>query len=563
MARYFDGRRFVIPTAASRLVVGAVPGVLGATGVVGVVGNSEGGKPYTEGDDAVYTFTDVAEAIEVLRSGDALEGIKHIFAPSGTEPGAQVVKFLRVDPATQASLNKSPNVYYSRDYGQWTNQIEVKVSESDGEYIVSARHQPSELSEESPKLGNVFSIQYLGAASCTMTITATALTTLVNAIEDINLDLTAPEFDTIEKVINYLQTKDEYSVTLAASYKGTYRLPSAQLDDVTDQDIKTAPYTVTSKSYSVAAWCVNESELLICDAPAAGAPVAFDWTHLSGGSNGTPSVETDWTDALDMMENQDIQLLWVSSDSAAVHTAVLAHVTAMRNENERIAFVGPASGESVSAIATRAGNLNSDYMVLCAPSPKKYNYETEEVEVVSGMMTAAAVCGLAAGKDPAIPLTRKYIGGYIIGLEDRYTKAELEELIEAGVCAIQETKNGYRVCKGVTTVQMNDRLWNTNGTTPEISLRRTVDAVLKSMRDSVDETMVGQNALYVQSYLHGLVVNVLERAKDAGWIYDDTVNGVDAYVIQSIRQVDDAWYVDFGLNLPDPVNFVFLTGRII
>lgn len=577
MSVYWNGRRLVIPQAASKVEVGSIRGFLGATNIVAVVGESEAGPPYTEGQDAVLSFTDPLEAQARLRSGKALKGIYYIFRPSGSEPGAYLVKFLRVNPATKATLdvmdaaNGTTNVFTlkSRDWGTWVNQIKAKlevVNDGNGdEYVLSAKYEPDSYQESSPNLGRAFTIQYTGSGTaCTLAISDTAFATIVDGSPDIQIDLTSPTYDTIEKLFAYLSGLPDYTVLLNSNYQRVGRIPSNQLDNVSGQDIKTNVYQVTAYNGSMVDWANTYSELLVAEFKTEDLPQTFDWTQLAGGTNPAPTYN-DWTDAIDMLGLEDVQLIWVSTDEEAVHMALTSHCQAWKNQNERMGFVGAGLGEyNVSTIGQRAMNLNSDVMVFCAPGFKTYDIDTGEEVTLGGMYMAALACGIAAGKDPAVPLTRKYLGN-IVALENKYTKSEFEQLIQRGITAVEETQKGYRIVKGVTTVQLNERLWNVNATTPEISLRRTVDAILKSARMSVDETIIGTNARYAQAHLHEVLVDVLEKVKAAGWIWDELTTDppIPAYDIIKIYRVDDAWYATIGLHLPDPVNFVLITGRIV
>ena len=90
----------------------------------------------------------------------------------------------------------------------------------------------------------------------------------------------------------------------------------------------------------------------------------------------------------------------------ALRDSVLSASAARR---ERIAVVGAAAGEEVSALVERAKGLNCERMVLVAPG----SVDGEDA-AQDGLSAAAAVAGaIAAQSDPAIPLG----GAELLGLK--------------------------------------------------------------------------------------------------------------------------------------------------
>lgn len=122
------GQRHRLPGTYSEMNVRrtAQPGT--APNVVAILGTSAGGQGQTP-----HRFTRLSDAIDTLRSGDLLDAIRFAFDPSPDYRGAAEIVAVRVTAATQASLDlqdaDTDNVIAltSVDYGEWTNNLRVKI----------------------------------------------------------------------------------------------------------------------------------------------------------------------------------------------------------------------------------------------------------------------------------------------------------------------------------------------------------------------------------------------------------------------------------------------------
>jgi hypothetical protein len=130
---FFNGRLTHIPGSYVEVDVSALQRVgLGATGIIACLGEAEGGAP------AVVThITNPSKVASTFRTGDLLEAGALLFDPSKDPDipgGAQSVKFVKVNPATQAVLTlpdaaaSDSIVLTSVDYGLYTTQINVDFS---------------------------------------------------------------------------------------------------------------------------------------------------------------------------------------------------------------------------------------------------------------------------------------------------------------------------------------------------------------------------------------------------------------------------------------------------
>lgn len=111
---------------------------LGATGIVALIGQAQGGKPYTavNGPADFIRLSSPAAAAQYFTSGDLLEACSMAFAPSSDaniSGGAQQIVALKVNPSTPSSAvfgNAHGAVMQvtSLDYGAATSQINVTIA---------------------------------------------------------------------------------------------------------------------------------------------------------------------------------------------------------------------------------------------------------------------------------------------------------------------------------------------------------------------------------------------------------------------------------------------------
>lgn len=128
-------------------------------------------------------------------------------------------------------------------------------------------------------------------------------------------------------------------------------------------------------------------------------------------------------DTLGGLEN--ISVMLCDSTSLTVQQALRDSVlSASAARRERIAVVGAAAGEDVSALVERAKGLNCERMVLVAPG----SVDGEDA-AQDGLSAAAAVAGaIAAQSDPAIPLGGAELLG-LKGLSAQYSDNDIDLLV--------------------------------------------------------------------------------------------------------------------------------------
>lgn len=570
----FGGSTLKIPQAAVDAVAGTgLAVVLGAVNNIVAVGESTKGAPGSVGYHRIKSYE---EGKRILGSGPLVDGLRNLYYPGGEPRAAEVVYALRVNPATQSSLTLEETGaadsidLTSVDYGLHTTAIRVKVengtnggSEASKLTIHETNDDVYEIGDD---LGIACEIEYTGAGTAaTLTIATDTLTTSCTGApaDDLNIDLTLPAYETIQKLVNAINDHANYTCTLWAYLPTTSRtLASTTLDDQTAIDIKTTSKYLSAHQAIVIDWVNNYSSYVTAAINTAQDTILalLAYTYLTGGIEGVTTT-TNYEDALAQVNNEDVQLEWVDSTTAAVWAVVDQNCITYR----RVGFTGAAYGTALATVQNNATILNTDRIAHCYPGFTAYNDAGVSTTYGSNYM-AAKVCGIAAGQPEMMPLTRKLVGK-IIELEDALTETEQEDCIDNGVLAIVKKPGGttYRIVQGLSTLQYSGQ-WTATAQTPEISLRRTLDYILRDQILTMDQYIGSHTGILGASEIKETLTSFLKIQVGLGRLVndygDDENDPVPAFTVSNVYRDGGTWYNDETLNLPGPVNFILSNVQV-
>ena len=221
----------------------------------------------------------------------------------------------------------------------------------------------------------------------------------------------------------------------------------------------------------------NDTPLLpnVAELPSLSVPVGA-FSQFSGGNNGATGA--GYQAGLDLLLNEQAHIIVAAGQDDSFGDELAGHcqvASSDANKRERIAVVG--SSLSASAASIQGHSLSSDRVLFVAPGIKTNdNAATPPVEVtLPGAYAAAAVAGLLAGYSAHISLTNKTVN--VGGLEQNFTRAELTQLVQGRVLAL-ESRLGFRIVKGITT--------STNTAWHQITTRRIVDFAKFGVRSAAN-----------------------------------------------------------------------------
>lgn len=483
MPVFFNGRLWISPATMSAVNDSAMANQnLSVGNLVALIGRSAGGKPNT-----ALRFGSPEEAKATLISGELLDAVLKAFDPSAQTGGPATVIAVRVNPAIQSSLTLTDSNTFpvislvSTDYGLFTNQVKIKIeSGSTSGKKVTTQFGDDYYSKDNIAR-NAFSIQYTGAQStAAMTVDNTTVTLQAptgNVVATIDLNA----YPTVQQLVDRINAVTDFTSNVLDGSGATASLNG--LDSVTLQDVKTAPYTATANLQAIVDWINSTSEGFVTATRAVSAglvPANIPFTYLTGGSDGVVT-NTEWSDAYATLQTVDVQLVTPISSDPAIHAMNDTHCAFMSNvaRMERRGIVGTASGTTDAAAITAAKALNSDRTALCHIG--FYDYDASgKLTLYPPYILAAMIAGAFSGVNPGTPLTNKTLK--VRGLErDLRNPTDTDVLIPGGVLCVENTTNGYKVVKSISTW-----LVNANYNRVEMSVGIAIDFAVRNIRNALD-----------------------------------------------------------------------------
>ena len=221
-----------------------------------------------------------------------------------------------------------------------------------------------------------------------------------------------------------------------------------------------------------------------------------------------------------VQEQEGVNVVVCDSEKLAVQQKLRDSVmSASAERRERIAVVAGAAGETAEALVKRAGELNSERVVLVAPAVS---------QEAGGAWVAAAVAGaICGGSDPALPLGGAELQG-ISALEKRLDESEVDALIRGGVTPVERVGGSCWVIRGVTTRtktgQASDQTWR------DLTTILVVDDVIPGVREALRARFPrAKNTAQTRGAVQSLVVEVLERKLAA-----EVITGYDAVEVTAL-----------------------------
>lgn len=528
-----------------------------SAGNICILGYSDLGEP-----QKLLVFDSANEARATLGAGEGLEGVVHAFTP-GNDLTPQQVGFIRVNPGLQSqrTLQKSAADVFtvkSVSYGVPMNQVRLKFSAGT---IVGSFKVETEYKGDSYITDNIeresFSIQYIGAGSAaTMTIDATTLaTTVTGGPGGEDLSITLLDFPTISELVQYIDNQTAYSCSVLT---GAPTQLSSEIDAVTAVDIYTTAYT--EKSDYQAVYEALLADVLIGSVTKDGIirsvpDVDLDFVYLTGATSGAYTT-AEFTDALTVLEQEDVQLLATPSESAPVHLLIKNHCVSMNSvtgRRERQFYVGGALGEDVTAVALRATTLNSSFGSLC--SPGFYQFNDSGVETLySPAYLACKQVGMVSALALNTPTTSKSTN--VLRWETDYTNSQLETLIKAGVLAGGKNQDGtYIIIRSVTTYQ-GSLLQQNEASIMRESLFQSAD-----LRTRIEKALIGTPNIGVAQLatVDAIFERTIQDWKGQGII---VANAGLLYSGYTRKIVGDQIVLQYNTWNTAPTNFAFITHNI-
>jgi hypothetical protein len=269
-------------------------------------------------------------------------------------------------------------------------------------------------------------------------------------------------------------------------------------------------------------------------------PSASDFSAFGTGTNqrgdsGAAATPSDYKAGLDLLLNEPAHIIVAAGqydstgDPNSFGDELNAHCQQASTDAiraDRIGVIGSKLGDSIDAI--RGHDLDSDRVILVAPGIKANDAAAGKEVTLPGAYAAAAVAGLLAALPAHISPTNKVVS--VGGLEQRYTTAELTQLVQNRVLALEQ-QQGFRIVKGITT--------STNSAFAQITTRRIVDFAKFGVRSAALPFIGRLNNDRVRTALRTAISSLLGEMVDDEMLvsYELEVTATRAEEIKGIVRV--------------------------
>jgi len=455
MAQYYDfaGQKIILPGAYTKRIFPADQGAGAVTGLAVIMGEaSKGGIPYdafTDAEDVVNVAESQAQALEIFGGGTVYYGAEFFLTPTKDErfntPSQAncivVNKMTQADTEIDAAAVAIIDVA-AKKWGTDGNTMAVKVSSgSNTGKLIQLLSKGQEVARQDDVNLLLMSIRYTGAAATsTVTITATKLTTACAAVAADDLDITLAEYSDLGSLINYINTQANYTCLLTGL---SDELP-AVFDAVAAQDIKSAAYDCVGMVEAIIRY-LNSTEIVDATLHLAAARTIPDnmseYQYLTGGTV-SAATTADWTAALLKLEKYNLNNIVAVTGSEVIHSLINDHVTRMNAVQEKMyRQAGFGAGATTVTKATRIAEmkaLNSAYIEYCVSSFKRYDFVNKVTAEFYPFYLYALIAGLRYANNVGMDVVFKYLN---VLWTPEIKKSDQKDYAAAGATLIQKTQN--------------------------------------------------------------------------------------------------------------------------
>lgn len=604
MAVFFNGRLLTTPTVASQVFDQGMLDQQPATGnTLAIIGVSSGGAPTTP-----EWLRSISEARAYLKGGNLLRAVEMAFSPSNETAGPQSIVAVRLNVATNATLDLADSAsrtvctVSSTDFGVANNSIKVKIESGthNGKKVSVAQgttlYRGDDLDYE------YFTVRYKDPAkSGYITIadaadgsdTTVTLETKTGTVYTTVATIRCSNYPTIGELVNRINAEGDGSTagfiaTIGAAMDEKSSI--ATMENTTglarhDITYVASPIsdgmTVTGHVQAIVDWMMSGSDSLVDAARTPQGTLGCAnqaYLFLSGGTDGADPTIDEWLDCLEALENEDVQ--WIvplctdPTIAEDVWAATNAHVEFMSNQGkrERRAFVGCATtGETIDAVSGTSGyavELNSDRVAFCYPGIYHYNdsaiYMNRSMTLYPSCFTAAILGGAFAGINPGETMTNRTLN--VMGIESPggisiSSPGDTDDLINGGVLGLYKDRKGVvRVARACSTWLADNRYNRV-----EISTGCAVDYTCREVREKL-QTFVGKKAspTTLQS-VNAMVDSVLRNLATPepiglGLLVGDSAHPAYKNISSSI--VGDVLRVTFECSPAIPINYILVSVHV-
>ena len=452
----------------------------------------------------------------------------------------------------------------------------VGTSVAEAQSTITLARQTDSLTETSTALGGnvALKVGYAGT-TCTLTITATALTTAKTGGSGAALSLTLNDYNTIQDLVNFINAQTGYTAEAGTGVLGGY--PLSILDRVSAVGICSTidgsmPGRIKKDSYEVQSFF---DSTVLCDLTRTifkGLPVTMSAAiFLTGGAKGatTAASVVAGIDELQKVRINTLVPLFSRNASfdildeltepsstyqiSAINAAVKSHVLLMsdtKHRSERNAFCS-YSGAYVDA-KTESTTLASERVSLCIQDVKVLKTDGT-LDWVAPWGLGCVAAGMQAGAQIGEPMTFKFINISGIRSTGFDPSTQFDDGIDNGLLFVEQpSQGGFRIVVGNTTYGKD-----ANFVYNRISVLYAADSVAYNLRSQLEAIFVGVGLANASAAsIRNTTMSIMATFKSAGMIVGDDTNGGSGYKNLLVRVSGNVVYIDITITPVQGIDFI-------
>lgn len=387
-----------------------------------------------------------------------------------------------------------------------------------------------------------------------------------------DIDCVAGPFLTVGQAISFINANSAKGFTATAVHERINTIPirhdeqsetnAGGIDKQANVDTKGVDAVLRADSWAVVE-ALNASRYVsvtvpdAADSPASHHgqnPATSEASYLLGGAE-TAATDSDWDAALEAIEDDDIQVVAVLTNSVSIMQKLPTHcVNAAVYGYERNAWVGCTANQTLANIFTNFIKLlNSRYVSLVAQEAKVTDHVGRAVWITPEYY-ALMHAGAQAGTPIGTALSQKRLR--ILDVRQNWRlNQDANEAISKGICVTMSDPVGFLVARSVTTHKEDD-----NPAYSEMSAWESAQGSVRFLRNHIRGVLGSTNTDISASRLEGLVKAHLTDQVDG-------TNGVPVIIKAwrnvSIQDLGDRYRIAYELAAKEPINFIDVFASVV
>src|SRR5437763_2569491 len=378
-----------------------------------LIGSAHGGQP-----GVPIAVSSYAQAKRIFRSGDLLDAIEMAWNASTNVGGAGPIFAVRADGATQGTVTVGGLKFTSKLYGADANNVQVQLVDNalTSSKTLTVYYQPDAYTKVYDNLGNIFTIQFPGAAASgtvELDVDATShlATTLTlstgtsgSEVLEKSYTLGSGVFADLNVLVNDIANLGDWTVVIN-TLGGNKNLQTQYLDAIVKTGCKASAVTVKAIGADIA----NQTSVdpYITVDPVWGTPVAnFAITNLAGATTTVPAAT--WSNLFSAVSGLGAYYVVPLTSQQSLHGELAQFLDDQAQQGNMMrGFVGGGLKETSAQLQARQAGIRDSRVGLVGNSGKR-TMSDGRVLNFQGYLYASMIAGIASGLPVGEPITYKH-----------------------------------------------------------------------------------------------------------------------------------------------------------